>query len=72
MDIRQLDRQSATDQRVRPACLTAGCPCKDTRIVSQRRAAFFATWAVGHGETADRFVAPDPTWQFSPSTKSAA
>ena len=72
MDIRQLDRHSATDQGVRRACLVAGCPCKDARIVSHRRAAFFAAWAVDRGETADRFVAPDPTWLFSPSTRPGA
>jgi hypothetical protein len=27
------------------ACLVAGCPCKDPRIVSHRRAAFFAAVA---------------------------
>ena len=27
------------------ACLVPGCPCKDARIVSQRRAAFFAAMA---------------------------
>jgi hypothetical protein len=44
------------------ACLVRGCPCKDARIVSRRRAAFFAAVAREHGETADRTVAPDPDW----------
>jgi hypothetical protein len=61
MDIKW-DRQTATDPRVRPACLVPGCTCKDPRIISQRRVAFFADWAKGHGETADRVVEPDPDW----------
>jgi hypothetical protein len=64
MDTRQLDRHLATDRPGRRACLVAGCPCKDARIVSHRRAAFFAAWAVSHDETANRFIEPDPTWQF--------
>jgi hypothetical protein len=46
------------------ACLVAGCSCKDPRIVSHRRAAFFAAVAREHGETADRTVAADPEWQL--------
>jgi hypothetical protein len=68
MDIQQLDRHPATDRPARRACLVAGCPCKDARIVSHRRAAFFASWAASHGETADRVVAPDPTWRIDPAT----
>jgi hypothetical protein len=56
-----LDQSAA---RARAACLVAGCPCKDARIVSHRRAAFFATVAREHGETADRVVAPDPDWRL--------
>jgi hypothetical protein len=55
----------ATDRQARRACLVAGCTCKDARIVSPRRAAFFASWAKDHGETADRIVEPDPTWRLS-------
>ena len=69
MDIQQLDRQPATDRPARRACLVAGCPCKDARIVSHRRAAFFASWATSHRETADRVVAPDPDWRFVPGTE---
>ena len=61
MDIK-LDRQGATDPPVRPACLVPDCPCKDPRIISSRRVAFFAAWAKDHGETADRVVTPDPAW----------
>jgi hypothetical protein len=44
------------------ACLVAGCPCKDARFVSHRRAAFFAAMARRTGETADRIIAVDPAW----------
>jgi hypothetical protein len=64
MDI-QWDRQTATD-RIRPACLVPGCSCKDPRIISSRRVAFFHVWAKEHGETADRVVEPDPDWAFAP------
>jgi hypothetical protein len=46
------------------ACVVGGCPCKDPRIVSHRRAAFFAAVAREHGETADRTVAADPDWRI--------
>ena len=45
-------------------CLVPGCPCKDSRIVSHRRAAFFADLARRTGETANRIVVPDPAWSF--------
>jgi len=65
MDSQQTERYVATDQPARRACLVDGCTCKDARIVSQRRAAFFAAWAKDHGETANRTVEPDPTWSFT-------
>jgi hypothetical protein len=43
-------------------CLQEGCPCRDARIVSHRKAAFFAAIARRAGETADRYIAPDPEW----------
>jgi hypothetical protein len=46
------------------AYLVAGCPCKDARIVSHRRAAFFAAVARQTGQTADRVIAADPTWRI--------
>lgn len=46
------------------ACLVAGCPCKDARILSVRRAAFFAAVARRSGETADRIIAVDRAWQL--------
>jgi hypothetical protein len=72
MDNEQEDRPVATHQRVRRTCLVAGCPCEDARIVSHRRAAFFATWAKTHGETADRTIEPDPTWRLPLSDAPAA
>ena len=47
------------------ACLVEGCPCKDARIVSHRRAAFFADLARRTGETADRVIEPDPAWTWT-------
>jgi hypothetical protein len=44
------------------ACLVEGCTCKDARIVSHRRAAFFAAIARRTGETADRIIPVDPSW----------
>ena len=46
------------------ACLVPGCTCKDARIVSSRRAAFFAAVARRAGETADRFIAAEPGWRL--------
>jgi len=56
-----LDRSA---RRPRAACLVAGCPCKDARIVSRRRASFFAAVAREQGETADRQVGPDASWRL--------
>ena len=58
--------------RGRRGCLVEGCPCKDARIVSQRRTAFFAAWAREHGETADRSVAPEVEWRIPTPLLSAA
>jgi hypothetical protein len=46
-------------------CLIDGCPCRDARIVSHRRGAFFAYLAREHGQTADRVIAPEPGWTLS-------
>ena len=53
-----------TNVPARNACLTAGCSCKDARIVSLRRATFYATVARGSGETADRVVPAEPGWRI--------
>jgi hypothetical protein len=50
------------------ACLAPGCPCKDVRIVSHRRAAFFASVARNRGETANRRIDADPTWRLPLAT----
>lgn len=72
MDSQQVTRHTGANRAVRGACLVAGCTCKDARIVSHRRAAFFAAWARTNGETADRVVMPDPTWSLSFSPPAAA
>ena len=54
----------ATEARVRGACLVSGCTCKDARIVSRRRAAFFAAMALRSGQTAQRVIASDPDWRI--------
>ena len=64
MDSQQLERHEAISSPARRACLVEGCTCKDARIVSHRRAAFFSAWAKDHGETANRVVKADPTWSF--------
>lgn len=48
----------------RRACLVEGCTCKDVRIVSTRRAAYFANVAKARGETADRIVAAEAEWRL--------
>jgi hypothetical protein len=58
----KLDRRSFLDPPARVACLVGGCPCKDARIISTRRIAFFAEWAKQHQETADRQIEADPLW----------
>ena len=50
------------DSTASRGCLQAGCPCRDARIVSHRKAAFFAAIARAAGETAERVIAPDPDW----------
>jgi hypothetical protein len=48
----------------RRGCLSAGCQCKDARIVSHRRAAFFAVVARRAGDTADRMIPVERGWQI--------
>ena len=59
MDGQQLERHEAISSPTRRACLVEGCPCKDARIVSHRRAAFFSAWAKDHGD-GHRVVKADP------------
>jgi hypothetical protein len=60
-----LDTPPVPTPPMRSACLVPGCACKDARIVSHRRAAFFAAMARGTGETADRMEPVDPSWAFT-------
>ena len=46
------------------ACLAPGCACRDVRIVSRRRASFFAFIARERGETATRVIRPQPGWRL--------
>lgn len=50
------------------ACLVEGCSCKDARIVSFRRAAFWADLARRTGATADRVIAREVEWDWTHST----
>ena len=61
MDTRFVPRSEPVQPALlaRGACLVEGCPCKDARIISARRVAFFSQWAREHGETAERCIEPD-------------
>ena len=56
------DVTEITTSPPRSACLVDGCTCKDARILSTRRASYFASVAKARGETSDRMVAADPYW----------
>ena len=56
-----------SEKVLRPSCLVAGCTCKDARIVSSRRARFFADLARAKGETALRVIRPEPGWTLPTS-----
>jgi hypothetical protein len=56
------DATETTTSTTRRACLVDGCPCKDARIVSTRRATYFAIVALANGQTAHRVVEADPSW----------
>jgi hypothetical protein len=59
--------QTSTETRtVKRSCRADGCACEDSRIVSPRRAAFFAALARAKGDTADRQVAPEADWRIPP------
>jgi hypothetical protein len=57
--------ESTASTTVRRTCLVEGCPCKDARMVSRRRAAFHAAMARNRGQTADRIVPVDPEWSLA-------
>ena len=58
------DAIETTTSAARRACLVEGCTCKDARIVSTRRASYFASIARARGETADRVVAAEDDWRL--------
>lgn len=61
--------QKSGARPTRPSrCLAPGCECQDARIVSHRRARFFAHLAVVSGETADRIIRPESDWLIPPPT----
>ena len=68
MTSQDVPESTPTTPNIRGACLVEGCACKDARIVSSRRAAYFASIAVTRGETADRTIAPDPSWAIPVTT----
>jgi hypothetical protein len=55
---------TTTTAPTRRACLVGGCACKDARIVSNRRAAYFAAVARSNGQTANRVVAIEAAWRL--------
>ncbi len=70
-----MDSQKVSHEAFDPGrrgCLVAGCPCKDARIVSRRRTAFFAAWAQQRGETADRAFVPELEWRIPTLSSPAA
>jgi hypothetical protein len=55
-------------QPSRRACLVDGCSCKDARIISHRRVAYFASQAIANGETADRILPAEAEWRLPTNT----
>ena len=68
MDTNDLIGSHGSKQVERSGCLAEGCPCRDARIVSHRRAGFFAHLAAANGETALRVIAPEPGWAIPPAS----
>ena len=64
MDTNDLIASHGSKGKPRSGCLVEGCPCLDARIVSHRRARFFAHLAVVNGETAQRVVVPELGWSI--------
>jgi hypothetical protein len=59
-----LDNTFTSTPPTQRACLGAGCACKDARIVSHRRAAYFAVLARANGQTANRIVDVESEWRL--------
>lgn len=68
MDTSDIKQRSGVGPSRPSRCMAPGCPCQDARIVSHRRARFFAHLAAVSGETADRIIRPEPGWMIAPST----
>lgn len=64
MDISETRPRSGSGPSRPSRCLAHDCPCQDVRIVSHRRARFFAHLAVANGETAARVIAAELDWQI--------
>ena len=67
MDTNETRTKPGAGRVPRSVCLAEGCPCQDARIVSHRRARFFAHLAETHGETASRVILPEPGWELPQS-----
>jgi hypothetical protein len=64
MDTNETTMRIGQGREARSRCLVDGCPCQDARIVSHRRARFYAHLARIGGETAGRVVRPEPGWEL--------
>jgi hypothetical protein len=64
MDTNESTTRIGQEREARSRCLVDGCPCQDARIVSHRRARFFAHLAETNGETASRLIRPEPGWEL--------
>jgi hypothetical protein len=62
------EETTSQDTTAKRSCRQEGCDCQAARIVSPRRAAFFAAAARKNGETADRQIAPEPGWGIPDDT----
>jgi hypothetical protein len=60
--------QGQHDRPLPRGCTATGCTCEDLRIVSPRRAKFYAHQAASRGQTAHRVIAADPDWCLPLST----
>ena len=64
MDTNETTTKPGLEREPRSGCLVDGCPCRDARIVSHRRARFFAHVAEANGQTAHRMIRPEPGWEI--------
>ena len=67
MDLDDRAPRHIPDHPPHTGCLVEGCPCKDPRILSHRRAGFYAHLARINGETARRVIRPEPGWELPPA-----